>query len=71
MAGRRIVVGDIHGCYDELMELLEKVDIGDDDRIFLGGLGNRRHCQNYERNGRKQRSDVYLGADVRRAVHCG
>ena len=37
MAGRRIVVGDIHGCYDELMELLEKVDIGDDDRIFSVG----------------------------------
>lgn len=37
MAGRRIVVGDIHGCYDELMELLEKVGIGDDDRIFSVG----------------------------------
>ena len=37
MAGRRIVVGDIHGCYDELMELLEKVGIGDDDRIISVG----------------------------------
>jgi hypothetical protein len=37
MAGRRIVVGDIHGCYDELMELLEKVGMGDDDRIFSVG----------------------------------
>jgi len=37
MAGRRIVVGDIHGCYDELMELLEKVGIGDDDRVFSVG----------------------------------
>ena len=37
MAGRRIVVGDIHGCYDELMELLEKVGIGDDDRIVSVG----------------------------------
>jgi hypothetical protein len=37
MAGRRIVVGDIHGCYDELMELLEKVGVGDDDRIFSVG----------------------------------
>ena len=37
MAGRRIVVGDIHGCYDELMELLEKVGISDDDRVFAVG----------------------------------
>jgi len=37
MAGRRIVVGDIHGCYDELMDLLEKVGIGDDDRIICVG----------------------------------
>src|ERR1041384_3491128 len=37
MAGRRIVVGDIHGCYDELMELLEKVGRGDDDRVVAVG----------------------------------
>jgi len=37
MAGRRIVVGDVHGCYDELMNLLEKVGIGDDDRIICVG----------------------------------
>src|SRR5918992_5908199 len=37
MTGRRIVVGDIHGCYDELMELIEKVDLGDDDRVISVG----------------------------------
>lgn len=37
MTGRRIVLGDIHGCYDELMELLEKIGIGDDDRVFSVG----------------------------------
>jgi len=37
MTGRRIVVGDIHGCYDELMELLEKIGVGDDDRVFSVG----------------------------------
>lgn len=37
MAGRRIIVGDIHGCYDELMDLLEKVGIRDDDRVFSVG----------------------------------
>ena len=37
MAGRRIVVGDIHGCYDELMELLEKAAFSEDDRVFSVG----------------------------------
>ena len=37
MAGRSIVVGDLHGCYDELMELLEKIGIGDDDRVICVG----------------------------------
>lgn len=35
--GRTIVVGDIHGCYDELVELLEKVDFGPDDRVVSVG----------------------------------
>ena len=34
---RTIVVGDIHGCYDELMEMCEKVDLGQDDRIVSVG----------------------------------
>ena len=37
MAGRRIVVGDLHGCYDELIELLEKIGIRDDDRVICVG----------------------------------
>jgi hypothetical protein len=37
MAGRRIVVGDLHGCYDELVDLLEKIGIGDDDRVICVG----------------------------------
>ena len=37
MAGRRIVVGDLHGCYDELIALLEKIGIGDDDRVICVG----------------------------------
>src|SRR5215203_4164143 len=37
MTGRRIVVGDIHGCYDELMELLEKIGVGEDDRVISVG----------------------------------
>jgi len=37
METRTIVVGDIHGCYDELMALLEKVDIGESDRVVCVG----------------------------------
>jgi serine/threonine protein phosphatase 1 len=37
MKSRTIVVGDIHGCYDELTELLEKVDLGKDDRVVSVG----------------------------------
>ncbi len=34
---RTIVVGDIHGCYDELQDLLEKVDFAEDDRVISVG----------------------------------
>ncbi|HSB26341.1 MAG TPA: metallophosphoesterase [Pyrinomonadaceae bacterium] len=37
MASRTIVVGDIHGCYDELMVLLQKAEFGEDDRLVSVG----------------------------------
>jgi Calcineurin-like phosphoesterase len=37
MSGRTIVVGDIHGCYDELMNLLDKAELGPDDRVVAVG----------------------------------
>ena len=37
MKSRTIVVGDIHGCYDELMALLEKVALGEEDRVVSVG----------------------------------
>jgi diadenosine tetraphosphatase ApaH/serine/threonine PP2A family protein phosphatase len=37
MSGRTIVIGDIHGCYDELVSLLEKVALGSDDRVVAVG----------------------------------
>jgi len=37
MTSRTIVVGDIHGCYDELMSLMEKVSLGEDDRVVSVG----------------------------------
>lgn len=37
MTRRTIVIGDIHGCYDELRELLDKVALGADDRVVAVG----------------------------------
>ena len=37
MKSRTIVVGDIHGCYDELMDLMDKAQLGEDDRVVSVG----------------------------------
>jgi serine/threonine protein phosphatase 1 len=37
MASRTIVVGDIHGCFDELQALLEKTAFTADDRVISVG----------------------------------
>lgn len=37
MSSRTVVVGDIHGCYDELISLLDKVGFGADDRLVSVG----------------------------------
>lgn len=37
MGGRTIVIGDIHGCYDELRDLLERVALGTGDRVIAVG----------------------------------
>lgn len=37
MGARTIVVGDLHGCYDELMDLLDKVSFGSEDRLICVG----------------------------------
>src|SRR4051812_30920182 len=42
MNGRLIAVGDIHGCHLEFAELLERLELGKDDKlILLGDLINR------------------------------
>lgn len=37
MTSRTIVVGDLHGCYDELMALMDKVNLGEKDRVVCVG----------------------------------
>src|SRR5438552_3034426 len=34
---RTIVIGDIHGCYDELVSLLGKIDLRSEDRVVAVG----------------------------------
>lgn len=36
-SGRTIVVGDVHGCYDELTELIDKVKLRKSDRLICVG----------------------------------
>ncbi len=39
---KTLVIGDIHGCYSELLELIEKAGLGEDDRLIaLGDLVDR------------------------------
>ena len=37
MGARTVVVGDLHGCYDELLDLLDKVSFGSEDRLICVG----------------------------------
>jgi hypothetical protein len=40
--GRTIVIGDLHGCYEEALELLNSLSVGTSDRvIFAGDLVDR------------------------------
>jgi hypothetical protein len=39
---RRLIIGDIHGCYDELLRLIDKAQLSDDDEIVaLGDIADR------------------------------
>ena len=31
------VIGDIHGCYDEFMQMLDKIALSDSDRLLMVG----------------------------------
>src|SRR5260221_11451787 len=35
--GRTIVIGDLHGCFDELQDLLRVVELRTDDRVIAVG----------------------------------
>ena len=35
MQKRTLFIGDVHGCYDELMSLLEKIELSDGDELYF------------------------------------
>lgn len=37
MVGRTVVIGDIHGCYFELMDLVNQIDVREEDRLICVG----------------------------------
>ena len=39
---RHIFIGDIHGCYAELVDLLAKIDVQDGDRLMALGDMTRK-----------------------------
>ncbi|MBX9808801.1 metallophosphoesterase [Candidatus Gracilibacteria bacterium] len=42
MQKRTLFIGDVHGCYDELMSLVEKIGLKDEDNLyFVGDLINK------------------------------
>lgn len=46
--GRTIVIGDIHGCFDELTDLLDLVSLNGDDRVVAVGdliVKGEKNCE--------------------------
>jgi hypothetical protein len=37
MGARTIVIGDVHGCFEELLDLFERAGLGEDDRLVCVG----------------------------------
>jgi hypothetical protein len=71
MSSRTIVVGDIHGCYDELELLLDKVVLQDDDRVVsVGDLVTKgeKHRAVLDRFIRDARFSAVLGNQDRALV---
>ena len=39
---RTLFIGDVHGCYDELIELTQKIGLTSEDHLyFVGDLVNK------------------------------
>lgn len=66
---RKFVIGDIHGCYDELIELTEKIALTDDDLLIsLGDIVDRgnKSKEVYEYFKNRPNSIVLMGNHERK-----
>ena len=64
MSGRTIVVGDIHGCYDELTALLELAALDSGDRVVAVGdliVKGEKNCEVLDLFIRDERFSAVLG----------
>ena len=66
---RKFIIGDIHGCFDELMELLEQVELRDEDLLISVGdivdRGNKSQ-EVYEYFAKRPNSVVLMGNHERK-----
>ncbi len=58
---KTLIVGDIHGCWDEFQTLLDRAALGADDQIIsVGDMVNRepdrRACSNSSANAQRPRN---------------
>jgi serine/threonine protein phosphatase 1 len=69
---RTFVIGDIHGCYDELMELTKKIGLRDQDTLIaLGDIVDRgnKSKEVYEYFVRRPNCKVIIGNHERKHVN--
>ena len=66
---RKFIIGDIHGCYDELIELTEKIGLTDNDMLIsLGDIVDRgnKSKEVYEYFLNRPNSKVLIGNHERK-----
>ncbi|MEN7551652.1 metallophosphoesterase [Rapidithrix thailandica] len=68
---RTIVIGDIHGCYDEFRQLLEQIGVRDEDLIIsLGDIVDRgnKSLELYRYFRERKNAIVLMGNHERRTT---
>jgi serine/threonine protein phosphatase 1 len=69
---RTIVIGDIHGCYDEMIELINQIGVTDDDMILsLGDIVDRgnKSVEVYEFFKNRPNAKVLVGNHERKHIN--
>lgn len=56
------IMSDIHGCYDDFLSMLEKINFSDTDQLIMAGDSIDRGKQSYERE--KLKTDFTSNEDT-------